>query len=201
MVDTVVALFVEDIGQVRFLTRLMERVAAEQEPSLQARIITRNATGGGARVIAELRRFVRDLPTEEETPDLIVVALDCDCRRRSRVVRDLQKLLAGRVSSEIVFALPEPHVERWYLADQAALQRVTGAPGMPSLPPPRCRKDLFKRALADAFGAGDLYPSLGGVEYAEEIVSEMDLSVAARNDASLGAFIQDFRHCVTRLTN
>jgi len=69
---------------------------------------------------------------------------------------------------------------------------------MPALPPPRCRKDLFKRALMDSFTAGGLFPSLGGAEYAEDIVSEMDVYEASSNDSSLGAFVTDLRACLHR---
>ncbi|MBI2913688.1 MAG: hypothetical protein HYY03_07185 [Chloroflexi bacterium] len=193
------ALFLEDIGQMRFVNSLIKRVATEHSPPLDVEAVTRNATGGKARVVAELRRYLRDLILGEDVPDILVIAVDCDCQSRTRLARALTQLVnEASVASCLVLGLPEPHVERWYLADQAAIQRVTRAPGMPALPPPRCRKDLFKRALSDAFAAGGLYPPLGGIEYAEEIVREMDLAVAAASDSSLNAFVGGLRSCFQR---
>ena len=193
------AFFVEDVAQIRFVVSLVRRVAADLEPTLEIQDKAFNATGGRARVLTELRRFLQDVRGAQDLPDILVIAMDCDCQRRARVAQELGAVVGDlNVARCIVLALPEPHIERWYLADQAALQRITGAPGMPPLPPPRCRKDLFKRALMDSFAAGGLFPSLGGAEYAEDIVTEMDLYEASSNDSSLGAFVTDLRACLHR---
>ena len=52
-----------------------------------------------------------------------------------------------------------------------------------------CKIGLSSRAIAQ----GGHPATLGGVEFAPELVEAMDLYRAGRNDSSLKAFIDDFR--------
>ncbi len=80
------------------------------------------------------------------------------------------------------------------MADPVALQLVTGSPGLAALPPIRCQRDLYKMRLREEFAKGGVTPPLGGAEYADEIVSAMDIYRASKNDTSFDTFVRDLRN-------
>lgn len=95
------------------------------------------------------------------------------------------------VQDRLVAACPDPHVERWYLADPQSFERVVGK--RPDIGTRKCVRDHYKRVLASAIVQGGHPATLGGVEFAPELVEAMDLYRAGRNDSSLKAFVDDFR--------
>ena len=88
-----------------------------------------------------------------------------------------------------MFAVPDPHIERWLLVDSGAFKKVFGR-GC-NAPDHKCERARYKKRLIDAIRESGITPSLGGLEYAEDIVKEMDLEQAARNDASLQRLLGD----------
>jgi len=116
-----VGFFVEDVAQINFIVSLVRRVASDLDPTLDIQDRALNATGGRARVLAELRGFLQDVRSGHILPDALVIAMDCDCQRRARVAQELDRVVADvNVAGCTVFALPEPHIERWYMAGRAA---------------------------------------------------------------------------------
>lgn len=93
-------------------------------------------------------------------------------------------------------ACPDPHVELWYLANPQGLGSALGA--NVSLPRKKCQRDRYKKLLVDALRQAGRIVRLGGAEFAEEIVSAMDLYRAAKNAPSLGSFIDDVRSVLRR---
>jgi hypothetical protein len=104
---------------------------------------------------------------------------------------EIQQTKAASLSAELVIACPAPHVERWYLADPGSFDIVVGY--HPSVGKKKCRRDHYKGLLGDAVKSGGHPPTLGGVEFAAELVEAMDLYRAGRNDHSLRAFVSDLR--------
>lgn len=97
----------------------------------------------------------------------------------------------------MVFAIPDPHIERWLLLDGAAFKAVFGA-GCRA-PDRKCSRDRYKRQLFESIrNAGNEVP-VGGMEYAEEIVRHMDIARAADADKSFHRFISDLRSAFKRL--
>ena len=92
-------------------------------------------------------------------------------------------------------AIPDPHIERWLLVDSAAFKAVLGV-GCEA-PDPKCQRDRYKRLLREAIQKAGINPSLGGIEYAADIVAEMDFTHVPHPDESLAKFIaaatQQFR--------
>jgi hypothetical protein len=128
-------------------------------------------------------------------PDIAVVAIDSNCHPHARAVREIEAQIRPVLSGRAVTACPDPHVERWYLADVQSFLHVVGA--SPRLPrKKKCGKDLYKGVLAQAVRDGGYPPTLGGIEFAQEIVDAMDLDRAAKNDRALGRFISDFRAAI-----
>ena len=95
-------------------------------------------------------------------------------------------------SELVIYAIPDPHIERWLLLDSAAFKKVLGkgcaAPGQ------KCERDLYKRLLIAAIRDAGREPLLDGVEYAEDLVNAMDLDYLERTEESLGRLLKELRH-------
>jgi hypothetical protein len=185
--------FLEDIAHERFLKALVARLAEEQGLSPDRLIHdVRNASGGRGKVLEEFRQFLDDLSRQSGTPDVLVVAVDGDCvgyrQRREEILRIAnQKEYKGLMAC----AVPNPHIERWYLADPEPLQRIAGI--QPVCPRYKCQRDLYKQALRDVFLKAGVTPLLGGAEYGEDIAREIDIYKVGRIDTGFKHFVEDLR--------
>ena len=182
-----IALFVEDYAHQQFLGALLQRLADENE--VEIKLDWRNARGGHGAVVKEFKQYLRDLQRQGgERPDLIIAATDANCnglRERTKALSDV----IGQIDLRIVFAVPDPHIERWLLVDSGAFKQVFGR-GCDA-PDHKCERARYKKMLIDAIRESGITPSLGGIEYAEDIVKKMDLDRAARNDTSLQRLLED----------
>jgi hypothetical protein len=185
-----IILFVEDMAHEVFLQSLIrERLLPEF--GLEAVLRPRSATGGFGRVGAELERYIQEIRRyHEKLPDLILVATDSNCHGFDER-RDSLRSAVELVKDRVAFAIPDPHVERWLLLDPHAFKRVVGGPC--KLPDQKCDKGRYKRLLADAVREAGATPLLGGLEYTEDLVREMDLKQAGIRDQSLHGLIADLR--------
>ncbi len=185
-----IALFVEDLAHQLIIGGLTHRIA--QEYGIEVRLNWRSAVRGHGRVVQEFRTYLRDLAGQgSPLPDLIVVATDANCSGLTERVREIV-VASESVTSPLppkVFAVPDPHIERWLLLDGAAFRRVFGK-GCDA-PEQKCSRDLYKRRLIEAIRDAGVTPSLGGIEFAEDIVREIDLERAKQSDRSLRAFLDD----------
>ena len=186
-------LFLEDIGHERLLYGLAARVA--DDSGVRWEITVLNASGGAPRRDEELRRFMDDYGRGDAPEfDVIVVARDTDCAGFRTVRRQMEDHVhESRYNGKVVFAIPEPHIECWYLADPPALQRALKSANLALVPDSRCGRDRFKQRLVQAVTDTGVIPTLGGIEYAEAIVAEMDIYRAGRKVKSLGRFIDDLK--------
>lgn len=157
-----VSFFGEDEGHRAFLVPLIERIAAECHVQIAVREYS--VRGGFGKVENELAEYVRELLRfEEELPDLVVVATDADC---SGFQRRRQKLHATteQIKDRVVYAIPDPHIERWMMIDPAAFKAVLGIPC--NTPDQKCDRDRYKRLLLEAVRKAGVTPLLGGMEHA-----------------------------------
>ena len=178
-----IALFVEDFAHRQVVGSLIRRLAEQR--GVEVRLEWHSAVRGYGRVVKEFRRFLRDLARQEASlPDLIVLATDANCMGRNERLKGFQRL---PVHLKIVFAIPDPHIERWLLLDGAAFRNVLGR-GCDA-PDQKCDRGRYKRFLRKAINQAGVVPSLGGLEFAEDIVSQMNLKRAARIDRSFKSFI------------
>lgn len=184
--------FGEDIGHEAFVGPLLRKVAAELE--IVPKVQPFSATGGITRLHYEVEQFCSDLSRNKaEMPDIIVIATDSNCMGYAARKENIEKATSKfpEYRDLIVYAIPEPHVERWMLIDQAAFKRVLGKAC--KNPPVKCEKDLYKKLLLQSIRDAGRSPLIGGFEYAEEIVNEMDLESAQQNDAGIRKLIRDLR--------
>jgi hypothetical protein len=124
-------------------------------------------------------------------PDIAVVAIDANCRKYAEAVQDIGTHVKPVLSGRVVTACPDPHVERWYMADPESFTRVVGA--SPRLPRSKCERGFYKNLLVEAVRKAGRTLTLGGIEFAPEIVEAMDFDRASRRDRALSRFISDAR--------
>ena len=183
-----VALFVEDYAHRQVIGALVERIAWDCK--VRVRLDWRNAIGGHGRVVAELEGYMRNLLAQGGPfPDLVVVATDANCRGLND---RLQEIGRWDIPAPVVLAVPDPHIERWLLLDGAAFKAVFGK-GCDA-PDQKCDRRRYKELLVKAIHAAGTVPRLGGIEYAEDIVQEMDIERAAQLDRSFRRFVEALRN-------
>ena len=187
-----VALFVEDYAHRQVVGAAIRRLA--DEGGVAPRLDWRTAVRGHGTVVDEFNRYLRDLARQGgRPPDLIVVATDANCKGLNARAKELGH---RETPVPVVRAIPDPHVERWLLLDGAAFKDVFGqgcdAPDM------KCSRDRYKQLLVRAIRDAGVEPSLGGIEYARDIVERMDIDRAARADRSFGRFVEEVRAAVRR---
>lgn len=189
-----VEIFVEDRAHDAFLVPLLQRIAEEEGVPVFPRV--RSARGGHGRALAELKTYQR-IAEKTTLPDLLIVGIDANCSKFAKARKEIRAETWEPFSDRLVVACPDPHVERWYLADPASFNGVVGK--QPAVGCRKCARDHYKKLLSDAVRSAGHPPTLGGIEFAPELVDAMDLYRAARNDRSLGSFIDDLRGRLRRL--
>ena len=183
-----IALFVEDRAHREVIGALVSRVAADHE--VEVRLDWRSATGGHGRVAQTLRSFLAEwdrrsgMEPEAGRPDLIVAATDANCQGYTRRANEIRP---EGSPVETILAIPDPHIERWLLLDGAAVKSVLGR-GCDA-PDQKCARGRYKAMLVRVVQDAGVEPLFGGIEFAAEIVREMDLTEAVRHDRSLGRFL------------
>jgi hypothetical protein len=188
-------LFVEDRGHEQFIRAMLKRLAREENLGLSVK--PWSARGGHPRVMEELKLYQRAVQNGA-TPmaDAMVVAIDANCRGVVEATRGIRNALEGPLAASAVIACPDPHVERWYMADPPSFREVVGS--VPALGAEKCERRHYKRVLMETIRAGGQIPTLGGIEFADELVARMDLDRAGNAVPSLGAFIADTRVMLRR---
>ena len=191
----IIDLFVEDRAQEDFIKALVNRLAKENH--IEADIRIRSARGGHGRALSELGLYQKSiikgiLPI----PDALVVAIDSNCQRYMKAQSVIQNSLDERFSGNTVIACPEPHIERWYLADKISFSQVIGF--FPRLSRRKCEKDYYKNILSQSVIDAGHIPTLGGIEFAQELVAAMDLYRAGKEEKSLKVFIDNLNTFLKR---
>ena len=182
-----IALFVEDDAHQQVIGALVQRIAAEF--NIVARLDWRSAVGGHGKVVTELANYMRDLKRQGSPwPDLIVAATDANCKGLNERGKEIGHLDAP---APVILAIPDPHIERWLLLDGAAFKAVFGT-GCDA-PDQKCDRGRYKQQLIEAIHTAGTTPLLGGIEYAEDIVKEMNIDRASRLDRSFKRFVEDLR--------
>jgi len=183
-----VELFAEDAAHERFLRAMIARLAGDHQKN--AVIRARSVVGGHGRAIAELALYQRTLMKigGGRLPDALVVAIDSNCKAFSQAVKSIQSAVKHELAPISVIACPEPHVERWYMADPSTFRKVIGVP--PPTVKRKCDRDRYKSLLASTVKRAGHRTALGGIDFADDLVESMDLKRASAAERSLRAFIE-----------
>ena len=188
----VVDLFVEDVAHEVFVDALVARIAREER--VPVRVQARSARGGHPRALAEFGAYqtlVERGALADRVPDLVVVVIDGNCSPARKKREEIRKAARPRLLERLVTGSPNPHVERWFLADPDSFHTVVGH--RPVVGRGKCERAHYKRLLADAIRQGKQPATLGGIEFAAELVEAMNLYRAGRSDSSLKSFVDDLR--------
>jgi hypothetical protein len=179
-------LFCEDAAHEAFGRALIERRADEE--GLSATLHVPTAKFGIPRLKAELRAFQAVLRRAGGAPDLLVILVDANdvgvAQRRSEV----ENALDSTLYPHIVVGVPDPYIERWMVADPVSFSARFGVE--PDMAPPRSRED-WKERLTRALEASGEIVTQGGAEFADDIVSAMDLYRAGQTAPSFRTFLAD----------
>ncbi|MEW6742539.1 MAG: hypothetical protein AB1486_07255 [Planctomycetota bacterium] len=187
-----VDIFVEDRAHAELLVPLLLRVAREEAMGVIPRV--RSARGGHGRAMEELKLYqniMRRGAADASHPDVLIVGIDSNCTTLAKKREMIRNVIEEPFCGRLVVACPDPHVERWYLADPDSFVCVVGS--RPAIGRKKCVRDYYKGALAKAVRQAGHPATLGGIEFARELVEGMDLYRAGRNDRSLKAFLDDLR--------
>jgi hypothetical protein len=123
-------------------------------------------------------------------PDLLVVCVDANCRGQSAAKDQIISSL-GNLASRAAIACPDPHIERWYMADPVYFEQIVGR--RPKLGRKKCERGRYKKILAKTVMDAGQPATLGGLEFAEDLARGMDFYRAGKTDKALRAFATDFK--------
>ena len=145
MTSLEVSVFCEDRAHEEFVGPFVNRVAAEE--SCAVHISMRVARGGIGRALSEFRIFQKLVAVlQEPAPDITVVAIDANCKGFATKRKEIASAVRDDyLGGQIVTACPDPHVERWYVADPASCTQVFGA--QPRIGKVKCSRGYDKRVL------------------------------------------------------
>ena len=192
-----IVLFAEDSAHEQIIGSMLRCLAHTIGVKINLKCL--NATGGHGQVLASLKRFVSDTKLSQvSVPDLIVVAIDANCHGYNGRKQEIIEIY-GQLAVPVTYAIPDPHIERWLLVDSAAFKSALGVGCM--APNQKCQRDRYKRLLREAVEKAGITPLLGGIEYAKDIIGNMDLTRTPQPDTSLEKFLapvrQQFRQWAT----
>ena len=196
MASVTIETFCEDSGHETFTRALIDRLAREE--GISVRTTFRVSRGGAGKVLAELRAHQRLLARGRgSAADLLLVVVDANCVGWAKKRADVEEILTAEGSVTAAIGCPDPHVERWLLADADAFQNVVG--GRPPADPGKCERDLYKQLLADGFAQHNFMTITGPMEAATDIVPQMKLAAIGAAYRSLEDFVSTVRGCLKRL--
>jgi hypothetical protein len=192
----VVDLFVEDRAHEGFIKAMIRRLADEEHKAVSVQV--RSARGGHGRALEELSLYQRAVKLGGMTmPELLVVAIDTNCSRPGVARKAVEQRIEQDLKDRTVVACPDPHIERWYLADPDSFVTVVGFRPKPGKR--KCDRDRYKAMLSRAVINAGHPATLGGIEFASELVQAMELFRAGKAEGTLKAFLQDARNALRRV--
>jgi hypothetical protein len=187
--------FMEDAAHEAFMRSIVQRIA-KQEGITRVSSDVRSARGG-FKMIGVFKSFVREYSELLWSLDRVLVVIrDCNCMTHNKRLKELKEPLIGLglgVEDRVVFGLPDPHIERWYIADQRAFNQVIGAHAAPPVPRVKCGKNAYKNILRQALETAGIKSRSGGSEYGGPIAAVVNTDDLQKADHSFKRFADDLR--------
>lgn len=192
-----VALFCEDQGHEQVGSALIRRLA--REVGAHVLVDPLCARGGRGRAITELKTWQRALQLGQKTgvPDLLVVLIDGNCEGVHATRKQIEPMINPSVCPVAVIGVPDPHVERWLIADPEAFTALIGAP--PPTDPGKCGRDIYKRIIRETVERAGV-PLLSDVlELSPDLIDCMDLFRAGKTQPALGQLLDELQRALRTL--
>jgi hypothetical protein len=175
---------------------MIRRLADEEHKTVSVQV--RSARGGHGRALEELSLYQRAVTLGAVArPELLVVTIDTNCSRPSVAKKAVEQHIERDLKDRTVVACPDPHIERWYLADPDSFATVVGFRPKPGKR--KCERGRYKAILSRAVIAAGHPATLGGIEFATELVQVMDIFRAGKAEGTLKVFLQDARNALRRV--
>lgn len=192
-------LYCEDSGHEQFSRALLKRLAGEI--GLRPSISTISGRGGHGQAVSEFKAWQRAVTSgqgiDREVPDLLILVIDSNCTGWARARRDLLEAVDPAVFPHFAIGCPDPHIERWCIADPQAVQEVVGL--APPSDPGKCERHLYKQLLRQTILSADQPILTSEMEYAPDIVAATDFFRAGKKQPSLKHFVEEIRSALRQL--
>ena len=190
--------FLEDTAQESFIPSIVERLIEDEGKDISdfdLRVLS--ARGGGS--IRAYKDFLKQAKKRNYLDaDVLIVGSDGNCNGFVKRKQQLLNASSGISYPEIISAVPDPHIERWYLLDSQALTDAADVPIQVVSPTVKCDKNHYKTLLKRAFADQGVIPLMGGAEYGAMVAKSMDLYNAGIVDHSFHDFIDQVRSWLKR---
>lgn len=194
-----VDIYCEDRGHEQFARALLERLSHEM--ALNPIIRTVSGRGGHGKAMSEFRAWQRAVSSksgiDHDIPDVFVLLIDANCSGWAQVHRDLEGSVEPGIFPRYAIGCPDPHIERWCLADPQGIQKVLGV--NPPADPGKCERDLYKQLLRETIRRAGQPILSSEMEYAPDLVNAMNLFQAGKKQPSLKHFVNDLRAALQSL--
>jgi hypothetical protein len=176
---------------------MLTRLSTEAGRRLE--VTTVSGRGGHGRAVTEFRAWQRasSRGLNLEIPDLLVLMIDANCSGWTQKRRELDENVDTAVFPRFVIGCPDPHIERWCLADPEAVKEVVGTPPLPD--PGKCDRGVYKQLLRRTILDAGQPILTNEMEYAPDLVESMDLYRAGKNQPSLRHFVDEIRRALATL--
>jgi hypothetical protein len=190
--------FLEDSAQEVFICAMVERLIRDEGKNLRdydLRVLS--SRGGGS--IRAYKDFLGQVKKRKYLDaDVLIVGSDGNCNGFAKRKQQLLDASRSIPYPEVISAVPDPHIERWYLLDGQALAEAAGVPVQVVSPMVKCDKNHYKNLLKKALTEQGIIPPLGGAEYGSIVAKSMDVYRAGTVDHSLRDFIDQVRSWLRR---
>jgi len=204
MIRINIAFFFEDIGHENFVQGLVKRLLREKAQG-KIEVYGDNLSSRGGSIIRT--NFIEFMKSSSEGRagqyDLVLVVHDANCHTVPKVKNEFISIARrfNYPNEDIVFAIPDPYIERWYLADPKGFAKGIKGKKVPALPGyfhDKSQRHYYKDRLVEALRANLIGSSIGGAEFGFDIAQEIDIKKAGKVDPNFAKFIADFNGCLKR---
>jgi hypothetical protein len=191
-----VDVYCEDVGHESLVRALLERLGRQEGVSLELRV--QSGRGGKGKALREFEVWQRQRRRGAgHSPDLLVVVIDANCQGWNAVHSAVESKIDLALHPAVVVGCPDPHLERWLMADPVAFERVVGK--KPRRDPGKCDRAAYKRLLEASLSDAGAAVLTGPMEYAPELIAAMDLFAAGKRRPELRQFAEALTSALRRM--
>lgn len=191
--------FFEDVAHKNFITALVKRVLREK--GMEVENTAPLCERGGSLINTRFKEYMSDWGKQREKGleyDLIVVVHDCNCKGKEDIKKKFQPKArkAQYPEDRICYAVPDPYIERWYLADTQGFKKAIEGQHAPDKQPyvhNKNQKSFYKDKVEETIKSNEIQSALTGAEYGDRIAEFIDLETVGEVDQNFKEFIESLR--------